>query len=105
MNMSLISNLEKLLFSGQDSAMLRFGLGNAYYQQKDFHSAVTHLQKALEQDPAYSAAWKLLGKSLAECGDKDKAIDAFEKGIDYAEKKGDIQTIKEMRVFLKRLNN
>lgn len=102
--MSIIGNLEKMLFSGQDNAMLRFGLGNAYYQQHDFHSAVTHLEKAVEHDPDYSAAWKLLGKSLAQCSEKAKAMNAFEKGIASAEKKGDIQAIKEMNVFLKRLN-
>lgn len=101
--MSLIGNLEKMLYGGQDNAMLRFGLGNAYFQQHDFHSAVTHLQSAVEHDPGYSAAWKLLGKSLAECGEKEQAVAAFEKGIECAQAKGDIQAVKEMRVFLKRL--
>jgi Tfp pilus assembly protein PilF len=102
--MSIIGNLEKLLFSGQDNAMLRFGLGNAYFQQHDFHSAVSHLQKAVCHDPDYSAAWKLLGKALAACQENAKAIEAFEKGILCAEKKGDIQAVKEMTVFLKRLS-
>lgn len=102
--MSIIGNLEKMLFTGQDNAMLRFGLGNAYFQQKDFHSAVSHLEKAVEHDPDYSAAWKLLGKSLTQCNEKEKAIAAFEKGIASAERKGDIQAIKEMNVFLNRLN-
>lgn len=102
--MSIIGNLEKLLYSGQDNAMLRFGLGNAYFQQHDFHSAVTHLEKAVEHDPEYSAAWKLLGKSLTKCDENDKAIQAFEQGIACAEKKGDVQAVKEMQVFLKRLN-
>ena len=84
--------------------MLRFGLGNAYFQQHDFHSAATHLEKAVEHDPTYSAAWKLLGKSLSKCNENDKAIAAFIKGIACAEEKGDIQAVKEMRVFLKRLN-
>lgn len=102
--MSIIGNLEKMLYSGQDNAMLRFGLGNAYFQQKDFHSAVPHLQKAVEHDPEYSAAWKLLGKSLVNCEEAEKALEAFAKGIECAEKKGDIQAVKEMQVFLKRLN-
>jgi len=101
--MSLIENLEKMLFAGNDSAMLRFGLGNAYFQQQDFHSAVPHLQKAVEHDPEYSAAWKLLGKALTECEQNELAIKAFEKGILCAENKGDKQAVKEMRVFLKRL--
>ena len=102
--MSAIENLEKLLSQGQDNAMLRFGLGNAYFQQKDFATAVVHLEHAVSMDPQYSAAWKLLGKALAGNNDKTGAISAFEKGIACAEQKGDIQAVKEMRVFLKRLN-
>lgn len=101
--MSLIANLEKMLFAGDDTAMLRFGLGNAYFQQKDFHSAIPHLQKAIQHDNEYSAAWKLLGKSLLQCDEKDQAIYAFEQGIACAKRKGDIQAVKEMEVFLKRL--
>jgi Tfp pilus assembly protein PilF len=102
--MSLIDNLEKMLFAGGDNALLRFGLGNAYFQQKDFHSAVPHLQKAVEHDPDYSAAWKLLGKALTENGQDEQAFAAYEQGIRCAEAKGDKQAVKEMKVFLKRLN-
>lgn len=102
--MSLIDNLERMLFAGDDNAMLRFGLGNAYFQQKDFHSAVPHLQKAVEHDPKYSAAWKLLGKALTENGQTDLAITAYEEGIRSAEEKGDMQAVKEMKIFLKRLH-
>lgn len=101
--MSLIENLEKILSTGNDNAMLRFGLGNAYFQQHDCKNAIPHLEMAVIQAADYSAAWKLLGKALTECGEKAKAIDAFEKGIACATKKGDIQAVKEMTVFLKRL--
>ena len=32
--MSITDNLEKMLSRGQDSAMLRFGLGSAYFNDK-----------------------------------------------------------------------
>ena len=99
----MIENLLKLLASGQDSAMLRFGLGNAYLQEKEPANAIEHLQKAVELDPAYSAAWKLLGKALQQTGKKDLAADAWRKGIDVATENGDRQGAKEMGVFLKRL--
>jgi hypothetical protein len=38
-------------------------------------------------------------------GQKAAAQEAFSKGIEVAEKKGDIQAVKEMQVFLKRLQN
>ena len=101
--MDLKENFEKLLESGTDNAMLRFGLGNAYHQAGEFEKAIVHLRKAVEQDPGYSAAWKLLGKALAESGQAGEARQAFTRGIDCAERKGDVQATKEMRVFLKRL--
>ena len=65
--------------------------------------AIEHLQAALKFDPQHSAAWKLLGKACAETGDTEQAIHAYEQGISVAEKRGDIQAAKEMKVFLKRL--
>jgi Flp pilus assembly protein TadD len=100
---SVVENLEKLLASGKDGALLRFGLGNAYAQQGDWAKAVEHLRRAVEIDPAYSAAWKLLGKSLVAAGDQHGARQAYEQGIRAAEQKGDKQALKEMQVFLRRL--
>lgn len=101
--MSITESLEKMLAGGQDNALLRFGLGQAYLKEGDSGRAVEHLRAAVAQDPGYSAAWKLLGKALADSGADEAAISAYEQGIGIAEDKGDIQAAKEMRVFLKRL--
>lgn len=101
--MSLIENLEKMLADGKDDAMLRFGLGNAYFQNKDYDKAAEHLGRALEFDEGYSAAWKLLGRSFMQTGDLDSARRTFQDGIEQAEKKGDKQAVREMQVFLKKI--
>jgi predicted Zn-dependent protease len=101
--MGLTDNLEKLLAGGTDNALLRFGLGNAYLKEGRAGEAVEHLRRAVEHDPGYSAAWKLLGRALAELGRTAEAAEAYETGIRNAEAKGDLQAAKEMRVFLKRL--
>lgn len=101
--MSVIDNLEALLAKGQDTAMLRLGLGNAYMSQGDYTKAVEHLHRAVSLDPGYSAAWKGYARALAECGRTDEAITAYETGIAAAEAKGDRQAAREMGVFLKRL--
>lgn len=92
----------KMLERGQDSALLRFSLGTEYLAAGDPESAAEHLQQAVAQDPAYSAAWKLLGKSLASSGELQAAADAYSRGIEAAEQKGDRQAAREMRVFRKR---
>lgn len=98
-----IDALKKMIEQGQDSLILRFGLGQALLKDKQFSEAIVHFHKALEYDPEYSAAWKLLGKALVENQQTDEAIVAYEQGIKVAETRGDIQAAKEMKVFLKRL--
>ena len=103
--MPQITNLEAMLARGQDPALLRYGLGGEYLKRKQFDKATEHLRKAVTLDPKYSAAWKLLGKALADAGHTDEAINAYEDGIRVAEGKGDKQAVKEMQVFLKRLRS
>ena len=100
--MGMIENFEQMLAAGQDNAMLRFSLGNAYLQAGDAAAAATHLRRAVEHDAGYSAAWKLLGKALMEAGEPAEAVEVYTRGIEVAEGKGDKQAAKEMQVFLKR---
>ncbi len=101
--MANVDNLEALLARGQDNALVRYSLGNEYLKLGKPTQAIEHFQKTLVHDPQYSAAWKLLGKTLAEAGRHDEAIAAYEQGIRVAETKGDLQAAKEMTVFLNRL--
>jgi Tfp pilus assembly protein PilF len=101
--MAVVDNLEALLAKGTDNALLRFGLANEYLKLGQLEQAIGHLRKALAHDPKYSAAWKRLGKALADTGRTEEAHAAYESGIKAAEEKGDVQAAKEMRVFLKRL--
>lgn len=92
-----------MLAAGRDSALLRFSLGNAWLKAGQPQRAVHHLQQAVEQDPAYSAAWKLLGRALSDTGDGDAALAAYRDGIAVAEARGDVQAAKEMTVFMRRI--
>ncbi len=102
--MGMIENLETMLAAGQDNALLRFGLGNALLNAEQPDRAAAHLRAAVEHDPAYSAAWKLLGKALVASGRHLEAADAYRQGISSAEQRGDLQAAKEMSVFLRRLD-
>ncbi|WP_006788386.1 tetratricopeptide repeat protein [Thiorhodospira sibirica] len=101
--MATIAVLEDLLTRGQDNALLRFSLGNAYLQANDAAQAIVHLRQALVYDPDYSAAWKLLGKALTLDGQTAEALSAYTQGIEVAARRGDKQAEKEMQVFKKRL--
>lgn len=101
--MSMRNDLEKMLAAGRDSPLLRFSLGEVLLKEDRPADAVAHLRSAVEQDPGYSAAWKLYGKALAASGQPEAAAAAFDTGIATAEERGDKQAAKEMRVFLKRM--
>ena len=98
-----MAGLERLLAAGKDGALLRFGLGNEYLKLGDAEAAATHLRRAVEFDPAYSAAWKTLGKALVSAQRDDEALAAWREGIAAAERKGDKQAMREMQVFARRL--
>jgi Tfp pilus assembly protein PilF len=101
--MSNIDTFISMLKKGNDNALLRYSLGNEYFKVNDFEQAIIHLEKAIEQNQSYSAAWKLYAKALSENKQIDKAIAAYDAGIRVAEINGDKQIVKEMKVFRKRL--
>ena len=98
-----LQNLLKMLASGRDNALLRFSLGNEYLKVDEPGAAAEHLRVAVEHDPAYSAAWKLLGRALEAAGRLPEALAAYREGVDVAERKGDKQAAKEMTVFARRI--
>ena len=98
-----LERFEALLASGKDSPLLRFSLGMQYVKAGDAGRAADHLREAVAQDPGYSAAWKLLGRALAESDRAAEAMEAYRRGIAAAQAKGDKQAAREMTVFLRRL--
>jgi Tfp pilus assembly protein PilF len=98
----VISNLEKLLGTPRDGALLRYSLGLEYEKAGRAADAAAQLREAVKRDPLYSAAWKALGRVLAE-GEPAAALDAYRQGIAAASRKGDRQAEKEMTVFARRL--
>lgn len=103
----MLQNLLRLLGGPRDTAdnaaLLRFSIGAEYLKHERYEEAVRYLREAVERNPAYSAAWKQLGRALAAAGRDAEAIDTYQHGIDTAEAHGDRQAVKEMTVFLRRL--
>ena len=98
-----LPTLLRLIGTPRDGALLRFSIGSEYLKAGDASNAAAQLRAAVERDPDYSAAWKLLGRALAEAGRAEEALEAFERGIAVATERGDQQAAKEMTVFARRL--
>ncbi|MFC4820174.1 tetratricopeptide repeat protein [Dokdonella ginsengisoli] len=103
MTTDFIARLRAQIGGPRDGALLRFSLGQALLGNGDAAGAAVALREAVAFDAEYSAAWKLLGRALADSGAPVAAAAAFERGIDVAQRRGDVQAAKEMGVFLKRL--
>jgi tetratricopeptide (TPR) repeat protein len=100
--MSIVERLQAMLSAGNEGPQLRFGLASALFASGALPEALEHAQVAVELDPDYSAAWRLLGRIHLALGRTEDAVGAFERGIVVAERRGDRQLVKEMRVFLAR---
>jgi predicted Zn-dependent protease len=98
-----LQNFLAMLAGGRDNALLRFSIGNEFLKQGDAAQAAEHLRRAVEFDPKYSAAWKLLGKALTDTEAWSDALAAYQQGIAVAEARGDKQAAREMGVFARRI--
>lgn len=102
--MNLEDRLEALLAAGKDAPQLRVSLAQACLERGDAAGAVSHLERAIEQDAGYTAAWKFYGRALLAAGRESEARRAWQTGIETADRKGDRQAGREMQVFVNRLD-
>ena len=65
--------------------------------------AEREFREAVRLKPDYSAAYRELGKALVALERPEEAREIYRKGADIACEKGDLQTKKEIEVFLNRL--
>ena len=101
---SMTERLEALLATGKETALLRYTLGKAALDSEQPAAALLHLQRATALNPQYSVAWKLLGRVHLALDDSDAARQAWTQGLACAQTNGDAQVVKELSVFLKRLD-
>jgi Flp pilus assembly protein TadD len=87
-----------------DDPEVRFGLAGAYLDAGQAESAVTEYRETIRLKPDYSAAHRGLGRALERAGRIAEAKAAYQQGLDVATRNGDLQTVKEIEVFLRRLD-
>ena len=86
-----------------DDPVVRFGLAGAYLDAELAEEAVVEYREAVRLKPDYTAAYRGLGRALERAGRPDEARTAYEQGLEVAQRTGDLQTSKEIEVFLRRL--
>lgn len=103
MESSRVEMFKKLLEKDPDNPMVLYSLGSELFRRGDFEEAAGHLRRAVESKPDYSVAYRTLGRALYELGEDEEARRVFERGRRVAQENGDLQTVKEIDVFVRRL--
>ena len=100
-----IAHLERLVAAAPEDQTALFMLGRELMNDGDFVRAAEVLARCCAAAPDYTAAWRHRGDALRRAGRAAEAIEAYEQGIATSERTGDLQTGKEMRVFLEKLRH
>jgi uncharacterized protein HemY len=94
----------KLLDKEPDNPMILCSLGIELFKEGRYPEAREHLRRAIENKPDYSVAYRMLGRAHYELRENDEARRVFAKGRGVAQENGDLQTVREIDVFLRRLD-
>lgn len=98
-----IEILRKSIEEEPDDPLGHYLLGVELRRLGRHQEASDAFRRAVDLAADYTAAYRELGKSLRDQGRVEEAVKAFADGLAVAERTHDIQTAKEIRVFLRRL--
>ena len=103
METSRADMFRKLLERDPENPMVLYSLGNELFKEEKYSEAREYLSRAVRNKPDYSVAHRTLGRTLYELGEDAEARRVFAEGREVAERNGDLQTVKEIDVFVRRL--
>jgi uncharacterized protein HemY len=104
MEMPRSETFRKLLEKNPENPMILCSLGIELFKEGRYPEAREHLAKAIENKPDYSVAYRMLGRAHFELHENAEARRVFAKGREVAQENGDLQTVREIDVFLRRLD-
>lgn len=104
MESSRADMFRRLLERDPENPMVLYSLGNELFKEKKYDEAREYLGRAVRNKPDYSVAYRMLGRTLYELGEDTEARRVFTEGREVAERNGDLQTVKEINVFVRRLD-
>ena len=103
METSRTDMFRKLLERDPENPMVLYSLGNELFKEQRYSEAKTYLSRAVRNKPDYSVAYRTLGRVLYEQREDEEAQRVFAQGREVADANGDLQTVKEIDVFVRRL--
>jgi folate-binding protein YgfZ len=80
-----------------DDTLGNFGVGELCVEDGRFEDAVLHLEKAIANDPKYSAAYYALGRAWEGMRQPERAREIYATGVEVAAGRGDLATANKMQ--------
>jgi predicted Zn-dependent protease len=103
METSRAEMFRRLLEKDPNNTMILFSLGSELFKEGRYQEARELLARAVENKPDYSVAYRMLGRTHYELDENAEARRVFTKGREVAKENGDLQTVREIDVFLRRV--
>ena len=103
METSRTDMFRRLLERDPNNPMVLYSLGNELFKEEKYSEAREYLSRAIQNKPDYSVAYRVLGRTFYELREDAEAHRVFAEGREVAQKNGDLQTVKEIDVFVRRL--
>lgn len=96
-----VTRIREVLDKDPGDVVSWLGLGDTLLDLHRPGEAVDALRRVIELDPSHTAAHRNLGRALLESGNPVEAAEVFARAIGLAEKTGDVQTGREIHLYLR----
>ena len=100
MNTSRIDTLQELLLKEPNDSFLNYALALEYLKTQNHAEAIAVLEKILEKNTNYLAAYYQLGKAYEQAAQPQQAIVTYKRGMEIAKAQQNQKTVKELNEAL-----
>ena len=97
---SRIETFKQMLESDPENTLVRFGLANEYLKEERYEEAISALNDYLQRADDEGAAFGMLARAYEKVGQREKAREAFERGIEAAQLHGHPSMAEDYRMTL-----
>lgn len=90
-NLNALQWCKQSVFLYPENAYSNFYLGLVYLEMQDYHEAINWLQRAVANERNSANIWLRLGQTYQQIGDKEQALDAYQKALQIDPKNTSVQ--------------
>lgn len=95
-----IEVFKQMLETDPDNSMVLFGLANEYQKQEDWQKTIETLEIYLAKADDEGAAYGMLAKAYERLGEREKAREIYEKGVEVSNAHGHPSMAQDYRMTL-----